>query len=177
MLLNAGNAVLLMIDLQQRLVPAIDQSETMVARTLRLAEAAALLDVPVCATEQYPAGLGPTVRELAAYPGAVLPKTTFSAVADPGFGKFLPEGVREIVITGCEAHVCVLQTAIDLLGVGHHVAIAEDATGSRDPADKTAALERARRHGVEILTSEMVLFEWLRDAENPQFRAVQKLLK
>jgi nicotinamidase-related amidase len=177
MLLNAGSAVLLMVDLQQRLVAAIDDGDTMVTRTLRLAEAAMLLGVPVRATEQYPEGLGPTVAPLAAYPQAVLPKTTFSAVADPGFGTLLPAGVSEIVITGCEAHVCVLQTAVDLLGVGHHVALVADATGSRDPADKAAALERARAHGVEIVTSEMVLFEWLRDAKHPRFRAVQKLLK
>jgi nicotinamidase-related amidase len=177
MLLNADRAVLLMVDLQQRLVPAIDDGDTMVARTLRLAEAAALLGVPVRATEQYPAGLGPTVAPLAACPQAVLPKTTFSAVADPGFAALLPAGVSEIVITGCEAHVCVLQTALDLLGVGHHVALVADATGSRDPADKAAAIERARRHGVEIVTSEMVLFEWLRDAKHPRFREVQKLLK
>jgi nicotinamidase-related amidase len=177
MLLNADNAVLLMVDLQQRLVPAIDDGDTMVTRTLRLAEAAMLLGVPVRATEQYPAGLGPTVAPLAAYPQAVLGKTTFSGVADPGFAALLPPGVSEIVIAGCEAHVCVLQTALDLLGVGHRVAVVADAIGSRDPADKAAGLERARQHGIEIVTSEMVLFEWLRDAKHPQFREVQKLLK
>jgi len=177
MLLNADNAVLLMVDLQQRLVPAIHDGDTMVTRTLRLAETAMLLGVPVRATEQYPAGLGPTVAPLAAYPQGVLAKTTFSAVADPGFAALLPAGVSEIVIAGCEAHVCVLQTAVDLLGIGHHVAIVADAAGSRDPADKEAGLERARQHGVEIVTSEMVLFEWLRDARHPQFREVQKLLK
>jgi nicotinamidase-related amidase len=177
MLLNVGNAVLLMVDLQQRLVPAIDDGDSMVTRTQRLAEAAMLLGVPVRATEQYPAGLGPTVAELAGYPQAVLPKTTFSGVADPGFAALLPAGVSEIVIAGCETHVCVLQTAVELLGVGHHVALVADAVGSRDPADKAAGLERARQHGVEIVTSEMVLFEWLRDAKHPQFRAVQKLLK
>jgi nicotinamidase-related amidase len=177
MLLNADRAVLLMVDLQQRLVPAIDDGETMVTRTLRLAEAAMLLGVPIRATEQYPAGLGPMVAPLAAYPQAVLPKTTFSGVADPGFTALLPAGVSEIVVAGCEAHVCVLQTVIDLLGVGHRVVLVADAVGSRDPADKTAGIERARQLGVEVVTSEMVLFEWLRDAKHPQFREVQKLLK
>jgi len=176
-LLTAETAVVLLIDLQERLMPAIYDGETVVARAVLLAEAARLLDVPVRATEQYPAGLGPTVPPLAAYPQAVLAKTTFSAVADPGFSALLPAGVSEIVVAGCEAHVCVLQTVLGLLGGGRRVLLVADAVGSRDPADRAAALERARKHGVEIVTSEMVLFEWLRDAQHPKFREVQKLLK
>jgi nicotinamidase-related amidase len=176
-LLNAEGAVLLLIDLQERLVPVIHQHEAVVARAVRLAEAAQLLDVPICATEQNPAGLGPTVAPLAAYPQAVLSKTTFSASADPGFSALLPAGSTEIVVTGCEAHVCVLQTVLGLLGAGHRVIVAADAIGSRDPADKAAGLDRAGRHGAEIVTSEMVLFEWLRDSRHPKFREVQKLLK
>jgi nicotinamidase-related amidase len=177
MLASAENAVLLLIDLQERLVPAIHDGELMVGRTLRLAEGALLLGVPVCATEQYPKGLGATVAPLAAYPQAIMPKTTFSAVGDPGFTALLPASATEVVIAGCEAHVCVLQTALDLVGTGRRVLLAADAVGSRDPEDRAAALDRARQHGVEVVTSEMVLFEWLRDARHPQFREVQKLLK
>lgn len=177
MLLTAEGAVLLLIDFQQRLMPAIHDSETIVARAVRLAEAARLLDVPVRATEQNPAGLGPTVAPLAAYPGAVLSKTSFSAAGDPGFPALLPAGTSEVVVAGCEAHVCVLQTVLGLLGSGRRVLLAADATGSRDPADKAAAIARAGHHGAEIVTSEMVLFEWLRDSRHPQFRHVQKLLK
>jgi nicotinamidase-related amidase len=176
-LLTADGAVLLLIDLQERLVPAIYNGEVVVARAVRLAEAARLLDVPVRATEQYPAGLGPTVPPLAAYPQAVLAKTTFSAAEDPGFSGLLPAGTSEIVVAGCETHVCVLQTVLGLLGRGRRVLLAADATGSRHPDDRTAALDRARQHGVEIVTSEMVLFEWLRDARHPKFREVQKLLR
>lgn len=176
MLLTAESAVLLLIDLQQRLMPAIHDNEAVVARAARLAEAARLLDVPVVATEQNPAGLGPTVGPLAAYPQAVLAKTAFSAAGDPGFSALLP-GASEIVVAGCEAHVCVLQTVLDLLGSGHRVLVTADATGSRDPADLAAAIARARQHGAEIVTSEMVLFEWLRDSQHPKFREVQKLLK
>jgi nicotinamidase-related amidase len=176
-LLTAEGAVLLLIDLQQRLVPAIHDGDVVVARAVRLAEAARLLDVPVCATEQNPAGLGPTVAPLAAYPRAVLHKTAFSAVDDPGFSALLPAGAGGIVVAGCEAHVCVLQTVLGLLGSGHRVLLAADAVGSRDPADRAAAIERARQHGAEIVTSEMVLFEWLRDSRHPKFREVQKLLK
>ena len=177
MLLTAETAVLLLLDLQERLVPAIHDGETVVARAVRLAEASRLLNVPIRATEQYPAGLGPTVSPLADYPQAVLTKTTFSAAADPGFHALLPSGVSQIVVAGCEAHVCVLQTVLSLLPGGHRVLMVADAVGSRHPDDRAAAIDRARQHGAEIVTSEMVLFEWLRDAQHPKFREVQKLLK
>ncbi|HEY6315619.1 MAG TPA: isochorismatase family protein [Streptosporangiaceae bacterium] len=177
MLLTPEGSVLLLIDLQQRLIPVIHDHETVVARAVRLAEAAQLLDVPIRATEQNPAGLGPTVAPLAAYPQATLAKTTFSAAAAPGFAALLPAGSGQIVVAGCEAHVCVLQTVLELLGSGHQVVLAADAIGSRDPADKAVAVERARQHGAQVVTSEMVLFEWLHDARHPKFREVQKLLK
>ena len=180
MLLTPEGSVLLLIDLQQRLIPVIHDHEAVVARAVRLAEAAQLLDVPIRATEQNPAGLGPTVAPLAAYPQATLTKTTFSAAAAPGFAALLPAGVvgsGQIVVAGCEAHVCVLQTVLELLGSGHQVVLAADAIGSRDPADKAVAVERARQHGAQVVTSEMVLFEWLHDSRHPKFREVQKLLK
>ena len=177
MLLTPEGSVLLLTDLQQRLIPVIHDHEAVVARAVRLAEAAQLLDVPIRATEQNPAGLGPTVAPLAAYPQATLAKTTFSAAAAPGFAALLPAGVGQIVVAGCEAHVCVLQTVLELLGSGHQVVLAADAIGSRDPADKAVAVERARQHGAQVVTSEMVLFEWLHDSRHPKFREVQKLLK
>ena len=177
MLLTAESAVLLLIDLQERLMPAIHDGQVVIDRAVRLAEAARLLEVPIRATEQYPAGLGPTVPSLAKYPQAVLAKSTFSATADPGFRALLPAGVSQIVVAGCEAHVCVLQTVLSLLPSGHRVLLAADAVGSRDPDDRAAAIARARQHGAEVVTSEMVLFEWLRDAQHPKFREVQHLLK
>ena len=177
MVLTAEGAVLLLIDLQERLMPVIYDHDTVIARTVRLAEAAGLLGVPVRATEQNPAGLGPTVPPLAGYPQAVMAKTMFSAAGDSGLSALLPAGPGEIVVAGCEAHVCVLQTVLDLLASGRRVAWAADATGSRDPADRAVAINRARQHGAEIVTSEMVLFEWLRDARHPKFREVHKLLR
>ena len=177
MVLTAEGAVLLLIDLQERLMPVIADHETVVARAVRLAEAASLLDVPVRATEQHPKGLGPTVPPLVGYPQAVLAKTAFSAAGDPGFAELLPAGCGQVVVAGAEAHVCVLQTVLDLLAAGRRVALAADAIGSRDPADRAAAIDRARQHGAEIVTSEMVLFEWLRDARHPRFREVHKLLR
>ena len=177
MVLTAEGAALLLIDLQERLMPVIADHEAVVARAARLAETATLLDVPVLATEQHPAGLGHTVPPLAGYPQAVMAKTAFSAVGDPGFAELLPAGTGQVVVAGVEAHVCVLQTVLDLLAAGRRVAWAADATGSRNPADRAAAIERARQHGAEIVTSEMVLFEWLRDARHPKSREVHKLLR
>jgi nicotinamidase-related amidase len=176
-LLTAEGSVLLLIDLQQRLMPVICDGEAVVERAVRLAEAARLLDVPVRATEQNPAGLGPTVAPLAGYPQEIMTKTSFSAVGDPGFSSLIPAETSEIVVAGCEAHVCVLQTVLGLLASGRRVVLAADATGSRYPADLAVALDRARQHGAEVVTSEMVLFEWLRDSEHPKFREVHKLLK
>lgn len=158
-------------------MPAISDGDRVVARARRLAEAATLLGVPVLATEQYPKGLGPTVAELAGYPSATLEKTTFSAAEAPGWDGLLPPGTREVVIAGAEAHVCVLQTTLALLGSRVRVVLAADAIGSRDPADKALAIDRARQHGTEVVSSEMVLFEWLRDASHPGFREVHKLLR
>ena len=177
MLLSAERSVLLLLDLQQRLMPAIHDGESVITTAARLAEAALLLNVPVIATEQYSAGLGPTVEALAGYPRATLAKTAFSAATAPGFDGLIPAGTREIIVAGCEAHVCVLQTVLGLLGSRHRVILAADAIGSRDPADKALAVDRARQHGAEVVSTEMVLFEWLRDASHPAFRSVQKLLK
>jgi nicotinamidase-related amidase len=176
-LLTAKGSALLLVDLQQRLMPAIHDGDAVVANAARLAEGAGLMDVPVCATEQNPAGLGPTVAALAAYPQMVMPKMAFGAVAEPGFATLLPPGTEEIVVAGCEAHVCVLQTVLGLLAARYRVLLVADAIGSRAPANKAAAVDRMQRHGAEVVTTEMVLFEWLGDAQHPQFRAVQKLIK
>jgi nicotinamidase-related amidase len=176
-LLTTRGAALLLVDLQQRLVPALHDGETVVARAVRLAEAAQLLGVPICATEQNPDKLGPTVAPLAAYPQNVVAKTAFSATGAPGFPTLLPPGTTEVVVAGCEAHVCVLQTVLGLLADDRRVAVVTDAIGSRDPANAAAAVDRMARHGAEVVTSEMVLFEWLGDAAHPRFREVQKLLR
>ena len=177
MLLSTHGAVLLLVDLQERLVPAKHDGETMVARAVRLAEAAQLLDVPICATEQYPTGLGHLVPPLAAYPQVVLAKTAFSPTADVGFSTLFPPGTAEVVVAGCEAHVCVLQTVHGLLAQGLHVKWIADAVGSRHPADRLTATERARDLGADILTTEMVVFEWMATSRHPSFKAMSKLIR
>lgn len=171
--MTADNAVLLLVDLQERLMPVIHDGSTVTARAVRLAEAATLLEVPVLATEQVPDKLGPTVGPLAGYPHLVTSKTRFGADA----AGLLPPGRTEVVVAGAEAHVCVLQTVLGLLGDDRRVLLVADAVGSRSPEDETAALERARHAGAEVVTSEMVLFEWLRDAAHPRFREVHTLLR
>ena len=174
MLISAEGAAVLLIDVQERLVPALDNGKEMVANAARLAAAATLLDVPVCATEQAPDKLGPTVAEVAPYPQLVLPKTVFNAA---GFPTLLPPGTEDVLVAGCEAHVCVLQTVLGLLGARHRVLVVTDAVGSRTAANREAALDRLVRHGAELGTTERVLFEWLRDATHPRFREVQALIR
>lgn len=176
-LLTSDASALLLVDFQERLMPAIHDGPSVVANARRLAEGAGLLDVPVCATEQNPAGLGPTVPDLAGFPQLVMPKTSFGAVAESGFATLLPPGTEEIVVAGCEAHVCVLQTVLGLLAQRHRVLLVADAIGSRDPVNRELAVDRMRRHGAEVVSTEMVLFEWLRDSTHPRFREVQKLIR
>ena len=175
-IMRAETSTLLLIDFQAKLMPAIDHAAATLANARRLVDAVGLVGAPVLFTEQNPKGLGPTVAELAPDPSAVLPKMTFGAVGAPDFFERLAPG-RDAVVGGWEAHVCVLQTVLGLLPGGHRVLLVADAVGSRHPDDRDAAIARARQHGAEIVTSEMVLFEWLRDSQHPKFREVQKLLK
>lgn len=157
---------------------AIDGAEEVVANAGRLLAAAEALEVPVVATEQNPKGLGPTVPELTRPDGAhtVVEKMCFDACGAAGLVSALPAG-HHIVLAGCEAHVCVLQTALGLLDRSRRVYVVADAIGSRRSADKEAALRRLDRAGAEIVTTEMVVFEWLGTAEDPSFKAVTALIK
>jgi len=175
--LTADRSVLLLVDLQQRLMPAIAGGEAVVANVRRLAEAARLLGVPVVATEQNPAGLGGTIPALATLPTRRLEKRFFDATREADFESFLPAGRPAIVAAGCEAHVCVMQTVLGLLDRGRAVSLVADAVGSRSTANRDAALARAARHGAELVTTEMVLFEWLATSDHPHFREVLGLVK
>ncbi|MFO7297011.1 MAG: isochorismatase [Proteobacteria bacterium] len=171
------NSVLLLIDFQARLMPAISGAEAAIANAVRLAKAAKLLDIPVRGTEQNPAGLGHNLDELASFSGATLAKNYFDATAESGWDGFLPPDRRNVVVAGCETHVCVLQTVLGMLGKGFAVRLVRDAVGSRTPENREAALHRAERHGAELVTTEMVIFEWLRTCDHPRFREVLALVK
>jgi nicotinamidase-related amidase len=176
MTIDRSDSALLVIDFQAKLMPAIHDGEAVVARAKFLAEAARLLDLPTIVTEENPAGLGGTVPELQPYAPPVA-KRHFDGCRDPAFIARLPAERRTLVVAGCEAHVCVLQTVLGLLSRGRKVLVAEDAVGSRRPSDKAAALARMTRRGAEIVTTEMVAFEWLGSCDDPAFRRVLALVK
>lgn len=173
--LAADTSALLLVDFQGRLMPAIAEGEARVAQAVKLAAAARLLGVPVLLTEQNPRGLGGTDARLAEA-GPVLEKMTFDATRAPGFAAALPDR-PVLVVAGCEAHVCVLQTVLGLRAMGRAVAVVADAVGSRLPASRDLALSRMAAAGVQVVSAEMVLFEWLGSAENPRFRDVLALIK
>ncbi|MGU3538626.1 isochorismatase family protein [Methylobacterium sp. A54F] len=174
--LSADRSILLVVDIQARLMPAIDRAEQVIANAGRLIEAAGLFGVPVLFTEQNAGGLGPTVAELGATPEVTAHKMTFDAVRSAGFLERLPAD-RDVVVAGCEAHVCVLQTVLGLIGAGRRVFLVADALGARRPENREAALARMARHGAEIVTTEMAVFEWLGTARHPRFRDAIRLVK
>jgi nicotinamidase-related amidase len=202
MRLEPETSQLVLVDYQVRLMPAMHDGPAVVANAVRLVQAAALLKVPVMATEQNPSKLGASVPELGdalqRVQARVLSKMQFSAVEE-GLGEWLrpqPQAVQgnarslpkhlqkpvenrreSIVLAGCEAHVCLLQTAIDLLEDDFDVWVVTDACSSRTERNRDAAFDRLAAAGVELVTTEMVAFEWLRTAEHPAFKAVMALVK
>ncbi|MBP6483229.1 MAG: isochorismatase family protein [Rhodoferax sp.] len=203
MLLDVAESQLVLVDYQIRLMPALHEGQAVVANAVRLAQMAALLQVPVIATEQNPSRLGASVAELDSVirqAGArVLTKMQFSAVEEglgewlrpppkpvQGNARSLPKHLQKningpdratIVLAGCEAHVCLLQTALDLLEDEFDVWVVTDACSSRSERNRDAAFDRLAGAGVELVTTEMVAFEWIRSAEHPDFKAVQALIK
>ena len=179
--LAPDDALLLLVDMQERLQPAIHDDARLRTKAATLGKGCQLLGVPVLVTEQYPKGLGPTVpelREVVERAGGVLEKTAFSCAGDPSIlARIRASGRRSVLLAGVEAHVCVLQTALDLLEEGYAVHLVEDAVGSRSPANRETGIARARRHGAEPADVEMVLFELMRDARHPRFKEVQALLR
>ncbi|MFA7505944.1 MAG: isochorismatase family protein [Burkholderiaceae bacterium] len=179
--MDAQRDVLVLVDYQARLLPAIHRGAEAVAAAVMLADAARTLGVRVVGTEQNPAGLGPNVEEIRQRCDTTMGKMHFDACAD-GLPALLAEGRPagepvDIVIAGCEAHVCLLQTALGLLDAGHRLRVVETACGSRRPSDHAAAMRRLHAAGATLVTEEMVVFEWLRSCEHPAFRAVLKQVK
>lgn len=174
--IDRRTSMLLVVDFQVRLMPAIEGGAAAVANAKRLVELAGLLDIPVRVTEQNPSGLGPTVAEAGVGEQPLAIKMTFDACRSPGFLGDLPER-PDMVVVGCEAHVCVLQTVLGLLDAGRRVYLVRDAVGSRRAESKETAIRRMERHGAEIVTAEMVAFEWIETAEHPRFRDVVTLVR
>ncbi len=176
-LCDPADCTLLIIDTQTRLMPAIHDAENVIRRCVQLATAARELGIHVIGTEENPDGLGPLVPEIAALCDTTLAKFHFAATAEPGFLNRLPAGRKTFVVAGCEAHVCVMQTSAGLLKAGHAVKWVADAVGSRHPHSRLTATERVRGFGADVVTAEMVIFEWLGSSEHPKFRRLLPLLR
>ena len=206
MLLDVAESQLVLVDYQARLMPSIFEGPMVVANALRLGQMARLLKVPAWGTEENPSRLGENLPEIRALCGRTLGKMHFSAVEEglgewlrpeaiaakppPGNARSLPKHLQKavpptpripqrnlIVMAGCEAHVCLLQTALDLLEDEFEVWLVTDACSSRSERNRDAAFDRLAGAGAELVTTEMVAFEWLRTAEHPQFKAVLDLVK
>ena len=201
-LLDVNESQLVLVDYQAKLMPAMADGEAALRNAVRLARVAQLLQVPVCLTEHCVDKLGPTAAELAPLADQVLPKQSFSAVAEGlldallptapraaprGNARSLPKHLRKpeaelperrsIVIAGCEAHVCLLQTALELLDEEWDVWVVTDACASRTERNRDAAYDRLAGAGAELVTCEMVAFEWLREATHPKWKEVLAIIK
>ncbi len=180
MKLSRSDAAMLIVDIQERLLPAVSNSEQVLANAVRLVKGAEILNVPVLVTEQYPKGLGPTVEPIKSVVRGFAPfeKVAFSSCEAAGFMESLKRhGRSQVVLSGVEAHVCVLQTCLDLLSAGFTVFVAADAVSSRTPENLRLALERMQASGATLVSTEMVLFELLGRAGTPEFKLVQALIK
>jgi nicotinamidase-related amidase len=173
-LLSRDRSVLLLVDVQQRLLPAIDGAPEVLAQCVWLAQLAAALAVPTVLTEHMPAKIGATEPELrTAAPGSpVVAKSAFSAVRDGVLEATVLRDRPQIVLAGIEAHVCVLQTALELQARGWAMHVVAEACGSRRTADRDLALGRMQAHGVQVVSREMVAFEWLGRGDDPQFGTI-----
>ena len=177
-LMSRGDTAILVVDIQQRLAPAIADTRRVVWNARRLVDGAKLLGLPVFATEQYPKGLGPTVPELAERLGNPHSKLAFSCCGCPELLKDLEaSSVHKILVCGIETHVCIQQTVLDLLAGGWRVYVAADAVGSRREIDHQIALRRIDSAGATLTTTEAALFEWCREAGTPEFKQISLLAK
>lgn len=177
MLINAKRSCLLVVDIQGKLVPAVHDHETLISHCQWLLEIAAIIGVPVLTSEQYPQGLGGTVAAIDSLVPAEgkMSKVHFSCAADAQcLAKINSTGRDQVIIVGMEAHVCVQQTALQLKAEGKEVFVVADAVGSRNPEDKALALERMRQNGLQIVSREMVAFEWMEKSGTDSFRQISK---
>lgn len=171
---------MVLVDLQERLLPAMSEPECLIQRVVCLAKGAAILGIPIFATEQYRKGLGPTVEAVAQVMPGVAPfqKLHFSACGAAGFLDALRQkNVEQVILCGIEAHVCVTQTCLDLLGEGLGVFVVVDAVDSRTAGNRKIGLERMRDSGAVIVSTEMVLFELLKEAGTDEFKQILPLVK
>jgi nicotinamidase-related amidase len=177
-LMSRSDSALLVVDVQEKLVPAIRAAARIVWNVRRLIDGANLLGLPVVASEQYPQGLGPTVPELASRLEHRPAKLAFSCRALPElFADFRQRNIEKLLVCGIETHVCIQQTVLDLLADGWRVYVAIDAVGSRYDIDHQTALRRMESSGAVLTTTEAALFEWCQAAGTPEFKQISRIVR
>lgn len=178
-MLKRDNSILVFIDVQGRLAERVDGSEALFANLRRLLTGMQALDVPVIVTEQLPEKLGPTRTEFQEWiTEPPISKSSFDCCGEPAFFLSLEQtGRKQIILCGIETHICVYQTALQLMASGHKVYVVADAVSSRDPANKAGAIRRLEHEGVRMTGTESVLFELLGDAKDPAFKAILRIVQ
>lgn len=180
-MLNIQDSALLVIDVQGKLAQLMQDKETLFANLERMIRGAQVLELPVIWTEQVPDKLGattPAIAQLLADSAQPFSKSSFSCCGQTGFAEQLQAaGRKQILVTGIEAHICVYQTAVDLLAQGYEVQLVTDAVSSRSAANRHLGIERIKEAGATLTSTEMALFELLRVAQGPQFKAITKIVK
>lgn len=177
MILNQENSLILVIDVQEKLLNAVFNKDLLAKKAKIVVDAANILSLPIIVTEQYPKGLGETVDGIK-NSAKVFEKTAFNALSDPLLLSELKQsGKNQIIIFGIETHICVHQTVAALIEAGFDVTVVKDACGSRTEAEYLAALTCMEKNGAKIKTTEMVLFELLKSAKHPSFKEIQSLIK
>jgi len=176
---NDTTSALILVDYQEKLLPSIDQCEAAVDAALLLAQVARVLNIPILGTEQNPEGLGPNDERIRNSCDQTLLKHSFNA-AENGLGELIEKispRITQLVLAGCETHVCLMQTALGLQEKGYEIAVVMEACGSRRPSDKLLAIERMREQGVLMMSVEMIIFEWLKTCKHSQFKNILQLIK
>jgi len=179
-MLRIENSLLVIVDVQGKLAQLMFQKEKLIANLVRMVEGAQILGIPILWNEQNPTGLGGTILELAELLTALQPqpKMTFSCCGNPTFmDELRRSGRQQVLLVGIEAHICVYQTAAELLQEGYDVHLVSDAVSSRTLENKQVGIERLRAHGAEITSTEMTLFELLHTADHSHFREISRLVK
>ena len=176
MRLDPATSLVGVVDLQEKLLAVMPAADQVVSRSLRLVTAAGLLNVPAVLTEQYPKGLGRTPTALAEKLSSAIEKTSFSCCGCAAFQQALPMATEAVILCGLETHVCITQTALDLLAAGYGVFIAVDAVSARHAIDHEIGLRRLEAAGAILTTTEAILFEWCRSADHAAFQAIRKLV-
>ena len=180
-ILNEKNSLILIIDIQEKLINASYNKSLIEKNSVILANAAKILHIPVVVTEQYPKGLGTTIqgiKDALTDSATYIEKTSFSAIENSTIASLIDKsGRKQIIVFGIETHICVSQTVTALKTKGYDVTVISDASGSRAEVQHSAGLDRIKENGAHIITTEIALFEWLKSARHIKFKEVQSLIK